>query len=135
MYTRSYFQDDESVSIPENYDGNAFRDNSIDMQGDIKNSEIRKNASPNTCGEPDEECLASKNREPRKHDTGMGIIPTLFQKFQSSSLFNKFDFLKNGHFDLGSEEILIIGIALFLFFSEGKDIECALMLLFLLLIK
>ncbi len=135
MYTRSYFQDDENLSIPENYDGNAFRGDSTDIQEEIKETQIQKNPFEPPYRESDEPCVASKDREDKKRDTGPISISALLQKFQPSSLFGKFDFLKDGRFDIGSEEILIIGVAIFLFFSEGRDIECALMLLFLLLIK
>lgn len=132
MYTRSYFQDDEKISIPENYDGNAFREDSV---GQIKESEIPKDNFEKADAESCEECFISNGTKRERQDTGPGFISTFFQRFQPSALFDKFELFKGGRFDLESEEILIIGIALFLFFSEGKDIECALMLLLLLFIK
>ena len=128
MYTRSYFQDDEKISIPENYDGNAFRE---DSEAKMNESEKQRNAFTQVNNESSEECFFNE----RKDNGGLGFIQSFLHRLQPSSVFEKFDFFRGGRFDFGSEEILIFGIALFLFFSEGKDIECALMLLLLLFIK
>ncbi len=134
MYTRNYFQDDENISIPENYDGNAFRE-------DVKEPPIQSHNGDRLIppftphSRTEEECAAFEDAERKKRDGDSGFVSTFLQKLQPSSLFEKFNFFNGGHFDFGGEEIMIIGIALFLLFSEGKDIECALMLLLLLLIK
>ena len=134
MYTRSYFQDDKKLTVPENYDGNAFGERDTEVKSEPISSErhesifgIRENK--------DEECIAPPKEESKKIDTGRGVLSTILEKLEPSSLFDRIGIFRGGKLDIGSEEILIFGIAVFLFFSEGKDIECALMLLFLLLIK
>lgn len=107
MYTRNYFDGGE-VGMPRGYDGIALR-------GEVS--------------EPEETApLAIVNSEARPADekTGGGILSGL---------------LGNLHIGLpsldkiGYEEILILGIAAFLFFSADGDRECALILLALLLIN
>ena len=133
MYTRSYFQDDKKLTVPENYDGNAFRE--AETQEAAEASTSQRHESIFGAHEKSEECITSTKEESKKSDTGRGIISTFLEKLEPSGLFGRLGIFHEGKLDIGSEEILILGIALFLFFSEGRDIECALMLLFLLLIK
>jgi hypothetical protein len=106
MYTRNYFDGGE-VDMPRGYDGIALR------------------AEDST--ELDETTPVAVTQTSSKTDgKGAGILSGI---------------LGNLHLGIpsldkiGYEEILIIGIAAFLFFSADGDRECALILLALLLIN
>ena len=51
------------------------------------------------------------------------------------SIFTGMDFGKLSFPKIGTEEILIIGLAIFLFLSRDGDKECAVLLLLLLFIR
>lgn len=136
MYTRSYYPDNEKISIPENYDGNAFREDISSISKEDAGEPMKENAFTMPYNESTEKAEpTSSEPKGRKGDTGQGYISAFLQKLPISNLFGKTDFFKNAHLDFGTEELLIIGIALFLLFSKGGDTECAIMLLLLLLIK
>ena len=136
MYTRSYYPEEEKISIPENYVGNAFIEESAPMQREDTKKTSNENAFTMPYNEPTGNFEAASNKAKEKRDgAAHGYISALLQKLPISNLFGKTDFFKNPRLDFGTEEILIIGIALFLLFSKGGDMECAIMLLLLLLIK
>ena len=112
MYTRAYFQEDEKINIPEKYNGNAFTEGS----GEPVVAEA-EDAQP-----------AMANAEHR----GDGILG-LFSHL-GGGLFPAIGRIGRD-LHIGWEEILIIGIALFLFLSKGGDRECAIMLLLLLVFQ
>ena len=128
MYTRIYQNEEKTVTIPENYDGNAFRD-------DINNTVTEEQTPPlhapwdNEVKEP-EQIPVIKNTD--KDD---GIFGGLFKKLPIHNILGSLGFKSFSKFEIGNEEILIIGIALFLFFSKCGDRELGLMLLLLLFIK
>lgn len=126
MYTRSYFQDDVEINVPENYDGNAFREKE---KSDATCEEVNSDVS---CYARERDC---DRHQETKSDTGVGVLSAFFQKLPFSNLFERFNFSKFERLDFGTEEILIIGLSLFLLLSGSKDIECAIMLFLLLLIK
>ena len=107
MYTRNYFDGGE-VGMPRGYDGIALR-------GDVAEPEEATTAA-----------IVSSEAKPTGGKPGGGILSGL---------------LGNLHIGIpsldkiGYEEILILGIAAFLFFSADGDRECALILLALLLIN
>ena len=130
MYARSYYGED--VSIPENYDGTAFSEQPSESEArtpriEPVKSEMKfspKEPEPHEKNECHEECEAKPSGL-----FGMdfqGILGGFFSGKRISRYFPK---------DFGTEEILIIGIALFLIFSPSRDIECALLLLALVFIK
>ena len=140
MYSQSYFPNGRDISLPDNYDGTAFSENTPQSEARVQKIESVKNEikfSPQsdegeyTCeceNEKYEECL-SKSESERGGFLGIdfkGIFGSLFSGSKLSSFIPK---------DFGIEEILIIGIALFLLFSPERDIECALLLLALFFIK
>ncbi len=108
MYTRNYY--DRESSTPEGYDGIAMR---------------RDEQEPIFA----EESAPVFKEEPQKSEKG-GVLEGLF-----SGLFGKLNIGLPSLDKLGYEELLIIGIAAFLFFSADGDKECALLLLLLLLIN
>ena len=128
MYTRSY--DNESrIKIPENYDGNAFFEAPT------------PDAPPPP--EKEKEPLIAPWDAPKAPPPEEESVPTLagikgggiFGKYLKKLPFGSLNIFGDGGFKLGTEEILIIGVALFLFFSGGGDKECAIMLLLLLLVN
>jgi len=127
MYTRSYFRDENALAVPENYDGNALRDDVESTKAEL----ISEKDLPESKIDKDEESIEAAT-VPKLGNSFLGGI---FKKIPIPSFLSGLDIFKNGTFELGSEEILIIGIALFLLFSRGGDKECAIMLLLLLLVK
>lgn len=133
MYSRSYLGVDGRNSLPDNYDGVAF-------------FEAKK---PDACIENDEKCEskstveheteANKNpwEEPKSHpqhksgNDFLGISKLPFLSAFSGILGGGEGFSVS---KIGTEEILIIAAAAFLFLSKDGDNECAIMLLLLLLI-
>lgn len=133
MYSRSYYPEGEGIKIPENYDGNAFREKEIKeeerilpSEDDAKSEEVLR--APWDVTERTEAVMGKADADRR----GFGGI---FDKLSLNSLTGFLPFLKGGKFSLGHEEILILAIAAFLLFSHGGDKECAIMLLLLLWIK
>lgn len=138
MYSRSYFQGDADISVPDNYDGTAFLSEAI--QSDAKaprietiKSEVKFSPKDEACAcEPEEACDSEECRaEADQRPKGLGIdikrtFSSIFSGTGLGSVLPK---------DFGFEEILIIGIALFLLFSPERDIECALLLLALVFIR
>lgn len=115
MYSRNYFENElSSQALPENYVGTAF--------GSTESGENREDIPPTPYTEP--ESAVPTAAKPKQTSRG-GILGTLSLPF--------LDNLKLP--EIGSEEILIIAVALFLFFSQNGDKECALMLLLLLLVN
>ena len=133
MYTRSYYPESEGIKIPENYDGNAFREIGTKEEERIAPSEDNTKSeevlrAPWDVSEKAEEAMGNANIGSR----GFG---SFFDKISLNSITGILPFFKSGKFSLGNEEMLICAIALFLFFSRGGDKECAVMLLLLLWIK
>lgn len=130
MYTRSYFTEDKKVDIPENYDGNAFREASETASDGI--------------GIYDSSPLTDKENEDSKKSTetfGKGTFFPFFDKLPIKGLFKALPFSRfkdgeecNTPFRFGTEEILICIAALYMFFSKDGDKECAIMLALLLFI-
>lgn len=126
MYSRSYYDKEEGFALPANYDGTAFADgvkpeeNLTRPPSDCKNEQILERSAESSCS-ADEPVSFS----------GLGVLSGLGNGFLGK-LFGKggFKFPR-----LGAEEILIIATALFLLFSRDGDIECAILLLLLLLIN
>ena len=138
MYTRSYYSENEKITIPENYDGNAFREKQETRELKAEQIpptkeelpplrapwDISKEETNNTA----EEVMA----RPTLHS---GFLGDFMNRMPFGSLLKKGNFLKNTFSDFGTEELLIIGLALFLLLSKDGDKECALILLFLLFFK
>lgn len=113
MYSRSFYPEvEETAGFPKNYDGTAL-------------------LPPIAPQEPPAEHSAEDIREvsaPHGNFSG-GFFSSLTHLPAFGELFGK---LKMPRF--GSEEILILAVAAFLFFTKEGDKECALILLFLLFI-
>ena len=140
MYSRSY-QAGEIPAIPESYSGVAFREPEPPPEdaprGVAKSADIRFTTSPEP---PDPNLTATAAAEsapaPESAPTG-GILSAIGDILPFKGLFSGGSGLglgKLGLTKLGTEEILIIGLALFLFLSRDGDKECAIVLALLLLI-
>lgn len=116
MYSRSFYPDtSDRLTIPDNYDGTALieappitEENAIDASTEIQASEDKSESA----------------------SVSLGKIPFLSGLFGGSKLDLGIRLPK-----IGTEEILIIATAAFLFFSKDGDRECAIMLALLLLIN
>ena len=110
MYTRSYGTEDEKMTLPSGYDGTAFE------------KEIRERA--------EEAALPLDEQKPEEPTEEVG----LFRGIPILKSLRGFDKLRLP-FDLGSEDLVLLGIALLLFFTKDGDRECALMIALLLFIR
>ena len=110
MYTRSFYKEDGGIFMPEKYDGVA----------------LQKPQEEEPCQEGHER--EGPPDEKKESDSVFNLLGGNFSKklFSGDSIFKRFG--------IGVEEVLIIAVAAFLFFSREGDKECALMLLALLFI-
>ena len=125
MYTRAY-DENLGIVIPESYGGTALRDDGYSENNEFLSEESNDKTANQKAGIPPDKTAQTAKSEP----TGSFFSKLSFKNF----LGNFFD---NGKFNLqkiGTEEILIIATAAFLFFSKDGDKECALMLLLLLVL-
>ncbi len=112
MYTRSFYREEGDFSVPENYDGVALAET-------VKDTVEEK---------PSEATSEVMSHGDKRGDGGIF-------SFLKSPLSHIKDIPFLNSFEIGFEEILIIGIALLLLFNSDGDKECAIMLLILLFIS
>ena len=128
MYTRSYFNEEKNLEIPENYDGNAFA-GKADATEEEKEAIYESFSKEGLSDNGSEETMAR------------GSFSQFFEKLPIKSLFPIKDIgsYLSGHRllpeKIGIEEVLIIALALYLFFSKDGDKECAILLALLLFIN
>ncbi len=112
MYSRKFNNDD--LSIPENYDGNAFTDNAaksiggMDENAENTESNLRETATP------------TFNEQINKSKNGMGF----FEKI--TSLFSDFS---------GSSDSMLLLLIILLSDTEKQNSDLLLLLAILLLLK
>ena len=127
MYSRSYYPEaQERPTLPENYDGTAFMERQEHQQNEGPAEVSFIESTDNATDEP------VFNRTDGSILSGLGRSPLL------SGLFSKDGFLGGIGLtmpNIGTEEILILATAAFLFFSKSGDRECAIILLLLLFIN
>ena len=127
MYTRSFTGADErSTALPPGYDGTAF-------EGSQSSEKRDTGIALETFSENSFEPAAKKCDEQKEGGGGlfsrfMPLFSSLFSSGDGSSGILKFP-------KIGTEEILIIATALFLFLSRDGDRECAVILLLLLIVN
>ena len=136
MYTRSYYPEQEKLTVPEKYDGYAFSEEKNESVATEENESQESKAPLRAPWDEEKEETQEKIAQPvssaPKHDSSFGGF---INKIPFLKSLAKSDTFKNGLSDFGTEELLIIGIAIFLLLSKSGDKECSLMLLFLLFIK
>lgn len=134
MYSRSYYPEDPAMRIPDGYDGTALLEQPItefapkELPLEAVKREVKvspretkeENECENTANE-ETECISRADKW-QMPSFLKNIIP---RELSFSSIIS----------GIGSEEILIAAIALFLFFSNGGDKLCAAILVFLIFIK
>ena len=139
MYSRVRGEGETKILIPENYDGTAFMESTdeptrVQSERNIRVlgecSEGAKMSPQSTVA--DEECACDAGAD-ESVSTGSFFEKLPFGNHLSKWLggFSGVGILPKR---LGTEEILIIATALFLFFSKSGDKECAIMLALLLLV-
>lgn len=137
MYSRSYKQDGDVISIPESYGGVAFREPEVkDLPEDTPKGLAKSADIPFTAPEPPDPKL-SANAEESVAASGNavgGFFSSIMEKIPFKNVFSGIDLGRIAFPKIGTEEILIIGLAIFLFLSREGDKECAVLLLLLLLI-
>lgn len=120
MYSRTYYPEGaERLSLPESYSGTAFIEQTPVFEPE---EPLMETSSP----------IESPNDEGESVMASLGRIPFL------SGIFGKGGLFGEGSLKLpkiGTEEILILATAAFLFFSKNGDRESAIILLLLLLIN
>ena len=122
MYSRGIYSDkgDEVISIPQNYSGSAFNEAQA-IPCDI--CEMKESA---------EECeKEAKESYKASANESSGILSTIGGYLSGHKLL---DGITQRIRNIGTEEILILAIGAFLFFSKEGDKECAIMLLLLLFV-
>ena len=111
MYSRSYNDSTGALSIPPGYSGTAISECADTPAPDTDTEAV--NTSAGVLGD-------------------MGVFSRIFPFLKSKIPLSGSGIFEG--FTLGKEEILIIATALFLFFSEDGDRECAILLLILLFV-
>ena len=107
MYTRTYAPTEEQITVPSGYDGTAFENEIEEVKEALANEPIS---------------------EEKSEEVGLfGRIPFLkgFPIFEGIKLPTS----------LAGEDLVLLGLALLLFFTKDGDRECALMIALLLFIK
>lgn len=124
MYSRSYYdKPEEGFALPESYNGTVFD------QGESPTDEGSVATTAPTEGTV--ECSSNASGGGGSGSTLFGGVGRLLGGLVGGSSGG----FSLRQFKLGTEEILILATAAFLFFSKDGDKECALLLLLLLLIN
>ena len=130
MYTRPYNDDGHGIVIPESYGGTLLRES--EDYTEREDSPRPERDTP--LGKNPWESGAEPADEIHKNEESVETF-SFISKLPFGKLFSGIG--KIGNFSLqkiGTEEILIIATAAFLFFTKEGDKECAIMLLLLLLL-
>ena len=118
------------ISVPKNYDGTTFG---------IAEEEVSTRAHENKSFQ--NEIDEKMESEPVSYEIKKSKSDKDVFSFLHNFSLKKLPFLSSKEMlpsfirDFGTEELLIIGVALFLIFSQAHDIESALILLVLIFIK
>lgn len=121
MYTRPYSDEKSAIVIPESYGGTLFKE-------EIRESEKADDKVERGERLTDEEAEEKVHKKEESTEAFSFLSGLRLPSFVTQ-------IFKNGNYSLpkiGTEEILIIATAAFLFFAKEGDKECAIMLLLLL---
>ncbi len=149
MYSRNQSAQGGQITVPENYDGVAFTEKPPEPQpSDMGERSIKvigsvpQDVKMSPQGFTKEDAMATETfKESSAEQAGLfsgllGKIPTFGNLLNAGKIFsgkgNYKDIIKMPK--IGKEELLLIGIALFLFFSKDGDKECAIMLALLIFV-
>ena len=130
MYSRNYYQEEKEFKIPEKYSGTAlFEENDAEKATQPSRIEHPSKAEPKFSPPPPDD----ETNEGTSEDTCE--VAQSPPKFDITSLFSSsFPSIKSLIPKIGAEEILLLTLAAFLFFSKHGDKECAAILLLLIFI-
>lgn len=128
MYTREYSSDAPRIAVPENYSGNALAESGAKAEIQEGEEALSKKAAWESEDAP-------KDTEVMGRAKDGGFFGGILKNLPFSNIFDGFDIFKGSKIKLGGEEIIIIGVALFLIFTSGADTELGIMLMLLLFIK
>ncbi len=121
MYTGNYYPNDDGMKLPRDYSGCAFSEeaNTTSEQTDVST-------------ENGESVAVGGDAK-----FGGGLFDSLTSAFPLGRILpaGVRNALHLEKFKIGTEELLIIGLALFLFFSKDGDKECAIILFLLLFVN
>ncbi len=116
MYSRSYYnEENESQRPPENYNGTVF---------------IEKESAA-----PIEEPSTESSKVMAEGKSGGGFFRGLPRSIPLPAFLGRLGLSSLSMPEIGTEEILIIAAAAYLFFSKDGDKECAIILLLLLFVS
>ena len=124
MYSRSFFDvQDRELHPPENYDGNAFKEeNASEAEGPCEGEATAAAALR----------ADSPTKEIKEKSSFLSSLPVLGGLFKGGAPSLLSALSRSG---FGTEELLILCAAAYLFFSSGGDKECAIILLLLIFVK
>ena len=125
MYSRSYYPESERMSLPDNYDGTAFIERPT-----LESAE--EPVEPPVIDNADSQVFKGTDEHRHRQQSSIEGIPLLSGIFGKGGLFGGLGLHSP---TIGTEEILILAMAAFLFFSKSGDRECALILLLLIFIN
>ncbi len=133
MYSRNYYSDEGSIKIPDNYDGTSLLENNVkEEKPQLSRVEIPKADTK----------ISPKDEKEEEHEVFLhNEQKTTYQKdrgFDLASILRGFNF-KDIHIGtlipkIGTEELLLIALAAFLFLSKCGDKECAILIFLLIFI-
>ncbi len=115
MYTGNYYPKEDGMKLPKDYGGSAFGE------------------SVSEVAEPEQDTDSGKAVE----TGGGGLFESISSRLSLEKLVPEGlrSALHLDKFKIGTEELLIIALALFLFLSKDGDKECAIILFLLLFIN
>lgn len=118
MYTGNYYPTDKEIRVPLDYSGSTFEDERV---SDERQSSEHHSDATETSAAP----------------KGAGIFESLASIFPLGRMMPEGvrNALHLENFKIGTEELLIIALAVFLFLSKEGDKECAIILFLLLFIN
>ena len=146
MYSRGYYTEKkEKFSIPDGYDGTALLEKDSERPPNDDGKNLSNLTAEHTKKEikispphihNDSECEESEetDKEPEKRPSGISGILDGLQLGRLKGFFKR-DECHTLPFSFDFEDLLIIGIAFFLFFSKNGDRELGFMLIALIFIK
>ena len=127
MYSGNYPKDETNIRIPENYNGTSLFDTLSDVSHKSENTASDSLPPPKDISDT-EQVFGYKDRDTDCGGGSDGFLGGILDRFLGKNFkvaIPKFE----------AEELLILGLAIFLFFSKNGDKECAIMLLILIFIN
>ena len=131
MYTRSYSDDGHGIIIPESYGGTLLREDERVISEDPSGTQAQTDEVTKNPWESEKK----KEKQIHKEDESVGTFSPLSKIPFANYLPNIFKNVNLSLQKIGTEEILLIATAAFLFFTKNGDKECAVMLLLLLFLS